>query len=102
MIIVGPVDSFRGLDGISVGSIGAIQDMLVMGEPVPTSSVIVSCLAREKSRRGNDSLAEKVGKTSKLGSVSRGVIVKLVDRDSVEFHVGWYSEFLWTVSSSFR
>ena len=37
LIILGGVDSFRGLDGVSVGSVGTVQDVLVVREPVPTS-----------------------------------------------------------------
>jgi hypothetical protein len=94
LIILGVVESFRGLDGCSIGSFGAIQDMLVVREPVPTSSAL---LAHESGvDRKDDSLAEEIGKTSKLGSVSRGVIVKLVDRDSMEFHVGRDRKLLWS------
>ena len=39
LIILGGVDSFRGLDGGSVGSIGAVQDMLVVREPVSIISL---------------------------------------------------------------
>jgi hypothetical protein len=39
VINLGGVESFRGLDGGSVGSIGAVQDMLMVREPVSDISL---------------------------------------------------------------
>ena len=41
LIILSGVDSFRGLDGVSVGSFGTVQDVLVVREPVPISLAIL-------------------------------------------------------------
>ena len=57
--------------------------MLVVREPVPDASA-----SAMRMLGWEDLLAEEVGEASKLGSVSRGVIVKLVNGDSMEFHVG--------------
>jgi len=37
LIVLDGADSFRGLDGVSVGSVGTVQDVLVVREPVPIS-----------------------------------------------------------------
>jgi len=51
-----------------------------------------------RGREESDLLAEEVGKPSELGSVSRGIIIKLVDRDSMKFHVGRYRKLLCFIS----
>lgn len=79
-------------DGVSIGSIVAVQDIVVMVEPVPLRPVsTVKCYIADKS---GDSLAEKVRQTGKLGPVSRSVVVKLIDGDSVKLHVAWDSKHL--------
>ena len=66
--------------------------MLVVGEPVPV-------IRGDELRVKGYLLAEEVGETSKLRSVSRGVIVEFINGDSMKFHVGRYRKFLYFVSS---
>lgn len=78
--------------GMSIVGLVTVHDIVVMVEPVPLSPVSRGIADGDGP---SDLLAEKVRQTRKLGTVSRSIVVELVDGDSVELHVAWHSKDLY-------